>query len=164
MNMRTLKCGACIAAMSACALPCAAQTISASVSGGGCDQAVHLVAREAPLSSVLQRLADTQRFRLVYRTDDDPIVTADERLPVMDLVRRLAREVNYSVEQATEGRCTRLAFLAVLPDGSGTSRPKIAKKPAWQTPEYERIAKQGLSDYLRSHGIPDQPVQELEVR
>jgi len=135
-----------------------------SVSGGGCGQAVHLVAREAPLSSVLQRLADTQYFRLAYRADDSPIITVDERLPVLELVRRLTREVNYSVEQATEDNCTRLAILAVLPDGFGTIRPKNANKPSWQTPEYERIAKEGLSGYLQSHGLRDQPVKENSVR
>ena len=37
------------------------------------------------------------------------------------------------------------------------------KKPAWQTPEYDRIAKQELSDYLRSHGLKDQPLEEIAV-
>jgi hypothetical protein len=150
------------AAVSMLAAPAIAQDIR--LSGGACGQPVHLVAHEAPLSRVLQRLADAQRFTLAYRSDDDPLITTDERLPVTDLVRRLARNVNFSLEQTKDPRCPRVAMLAILPDGTDNGRPKPQKKPSWQTPEYERIAKQTMSDYLQSHGLPDQPAEELVVR
>jgi hypothetical protein len=153
---------ACAVALLAFAVPATAQQIR--ISGGGCGQPVHLVAQEAPLSSVLQQLADALRFKLAYRSDDDPLVTADERLPATDLVRKLARDVNFSMEQATDARCPRVAALSILPDGPDNGRPRIAKKPSWQTPEYERIARQTMSDYLQSHGMPDQPLKALEVR
>jgi len=150
-----------VSVLLALALPCAAQEIR--VTGGNCGDPVHLVAREAPLSSVLERLADSARFKLAYRSDDDPLITADERLPLTELVRKLARDVNFSMEQRTDQGCARVAAVSVLPDATDTGRPKVAKKPAWQTPEYERIAKQGLSDYLQSHGLPDQPIEEIAI-
>lgn len=150
-----------VSAMLALALPCTAQQIR--VTGGGCGEPVHVVAQEAPLSSVLGRLAESARFKLAYRSDDDPLITADERLPLTELVRKLARDVNFTIEQRTHHGCARVAAVSVLPDGTDRSRPMTPKKSAWQTPEYDRIAKQELSDYLRSHGLKDQPIEEIAV-
>jgi hypothetical protein len=150
-----------VGAMLALALPCAAQQVR--VTGGDCGEPVHVVAQEAPLSSVLKRLADAARFKLAYRSDDDPLITADERLPLTELVRKLARDVNFTIEQRSDAGCARVAAVSVLPDGTDSSRPPNPKKAAWQTPEYDRIAKQELSDYLRSHGLKDQPLEEIAI-
>jgi hypothetical protein len=153
----------CAAALLLPAFPAVSQQIR--ISGGDCGQPVHLVAREAPLSSVLQRLADSLRFKLAYESERDPLVSVDERLAVTDLVGRLARDVNFSMEQVIDARCSqaRVSKLSILPDRPDGSPRKAAARPAWQTPEMERIAKQGLSDYLRSHGMEDKPVEELAV-
>jgi len=57
-----------------------------------------------------------------------------------------------------------LAKLSVLPDPPGGNRAAVASaRPAWMTPEMERIGKLGMQDYLQSHGIPGQPTEELTV-
>lgn len=69
------------------------------------------------------------------------------------------------MEHVIDARCSqaRVSKLSILPDRPDGSPRKVAARPAWQTPEMERIAKQGLSDYLRSHGMEDKPVEELAV-
>jgi hypothetical protein len=130
-------------------------------------QPVHLVAREAPLSLVLKRLADSLGFDVVYQSRSDPLITTDERLVATELVRRLAQNVNFSLEQARDARCAqgnRIAKVSVLLDTAGGSGTVVtARKPAPQTPEMARISQQGLSDYLTSHGNPDQPLEDLAV-
>ena len=132
-----------------------------------CSRPIHLVAKDAQLSNVLKRLSESLRFAVVYQSQTDPLVTIDARLFAIDLVRRLTRDMNFSLEQADDPRCAqgrRVAKLSVLPDPDGGNRGTVASaRPAWQTPEMARIARLGMSDYLRSHGMPDQPMEELAV-
>jgi hypothetical protein len=132
-----------------------------------CSEPVHLVAREAPLSSVLKRLAETLGFELVYQSQRDLLVTRNERLPVTDLVRDLAHDMNFSIEQTFDRRCLynqRLAKISVLPDTGDNTRPSTAARALSQTPEMDRIARQQMSDYLRSHGMEDQSIEDIAVR
>jgi hypothetical protein len=63
--------------------PAASQEID--ISRCDCAQPVNLIAREAPLSSVLKRLAESLRFELVYPSQTDPAVSVDERLAATEL-------------------------------------------------------------------------------
>ena len=132
-----------------------------------CRQPVHLVAKDVPLSTVLHDLSKSLHFAVVYHSQTDPLVTTDSRAFATDLVRTLAGNMNFSLEEATDPRCAlgrRIARLSVLPDPAAGNRSTVASaRPAWQTPEMERIGRLGMSDYLRSHGMPDQPMEEVAV-
>ena len=132
-----------------------------------CSDLVHLVARQAPLSSVLKELAESLGFELIYQSQRDLPVTRNERLPATDLVRDLAHDMNFSIEQTFDPRCLqrqRLTKVSVLPDTGEKKRPSTAGRAAWQTPETDRIARQQMSDYLRSHGMEDQSIEDIAVR
>ena len=132
-----------------------------------CSEPVHLVARQAPLSSVLKDLAESLGFELVYQSQRDLLVTRNERLSATDLVRDLAHEMNFSIEQTFDPRCLnsrRVAKVSVLPDTDDKARSTFALRAAWQTPEMDRIARQQMSDYLRSHGMEDQSIEDIAVR
>jgi len=136
------------------------------VENGACGQPVHLVARDAPLSDVLARLGEALHFRVAYRTQSDPRLTVDERSDADTLVRRLVRNMNYSLEQTFDPRCAkrlRIVSLDVLAERDDGLAAAAAQRPARATPEIERVAREGLSDYLRSHGMPDQPIEALAV-
>jgi hypothetical protein len=148
-------------------LPASSSAQDIRIARAECSQPIHLVAKDAQLSNVLKRLSESLRFAVVYQSQTDPLVTIDARLFAVDLVRRLTRDMNFSLEQADDPRCAqgrRVAKLSVLPDPDGGNRGTVASaRPAWQTPEMARIARLGMSDYLRSHGMPDQPMEELAV-
>jgi hypothetical protein len=156
---------ACIAALALVPLSTGAQELR--IARADCSRPVHVVAKDVPLSTVLKALSESLHFVVSYHSDTDPLVTADARAPATDLVRRLARDMNFSLEEASDPRCVqgrRIAKLSVLPDPAGGNRGTVASaRPAWQTPEMERIARLGMSDYLRSHGMADQPIEELAV-
>jgi hypothetical protein len=136
------------------------------ISRADCAEPVRIVARQAPLSRVLKRLGESLGFALIYQSQSDPLVTRDERLAATDLVRALAHDMNFSIEEAFDSSCLqgrRVAKLSVLPDTGDKSRAGVAAQPAWQTPEIERIARQTMVDYLQSHGQEDQSVEDLAV-
>jgi hypothetical protein len=134
------------------------------VENAACGEPIRVVARDAPLSDVLKRIAGAMHFRVEYQAQSDPRITIDERSDASALVLRLIRETNFSMEQVRDTRCAsawRIANLAIL---SQRGEQRVAPaRPAWQTPETERIAREGLSDYLRSHGMDDQPREALAV-
>jgi len=136
------------------------------VTPGACGESVGLVAQDAPLSSVLKRLGQSLGFELVYQSQRDPLITRDERSSPVALILDLAQGMNFSVEQVMDRRCTnrnRVARVSVLPD-QGDKAPMPLAKHDLRIPELERIARQGLSDYLRSHGMEDQTIESLAVK
>ena len=136
------------------------------VSRADCAEPVRLIARQAPLSSVLKRLADSLGFALIYQSQSDPLVTRDGRLAATDLVRALAHDMNFSIEETFDPSCLqsrRVTKLSVLPDTTDKSRAGVAAQPARQTPEIERIARQTMVDYLQSHGQEDQSIEDIAV-
>jgi hypothetical protein len=158
-------CAACL--FTALLLPVGVSAQDVRVSHVDCGAPVRLVARQVPLSIVLKRLAESLGFELVYQSQSDPLVTTDERLAATDLVRQLAHDMNFSIEQAFDPSCLqnrRVAKLSVLPGTSEKSHSVTAARPPWQTPEMERVARQTTADYLRSHGLEDQSIEDLAVR
>jgi len=136
------------------------------ISRADCADTVGLVARQAPLSRVLERLGESLGFVLIYQSQSDPLVTRDARLAATDLVRALAHDMNFSIEEAFDPNCLqgrRVTKLAVLPDTADKGPSGVAAHPARQTPEIERIARQTMVDYLQSHGQEDQSVEDIAV-
>lgn len=146
-------------------VPAAAQDLR--IAGISCAEPVHLVAKDIPLSTVLQALSASLHFDVVYQARTDPAVTIETTALAPDLVQDIARNMNFSLEEATDARCAhlrRIVKLSVLSDPAGGNRGAIASaRPAWQTPEMERIGRLGLQDYLESHGMANQPIEQLAV-
>jgi len=137
------------------------------VSSGACGEPVRLIAREAPLSSVLKRLGESLGFELVYQSQRDPLVSRNVRSSPVELVRDVARGMNFSVEQLADRSCAngnRVLKVAVLPDRVGEARVAKPTAPDARAIEIERIARQTTLDYLRSHGMEDQTIESLQVR
>ena len=140
------------------------------VKGGDCGEPVHLVAREARLSNVLRSLSEAQHFGVSFQSEYDPFVTIDAQLSLVDLVRRVAYDVNFIIEQASNSRCPadrRVVKVLVLPNGGDKNRPgnlATGANASGLTPEMERIGRKTLSDYLTSHGMADQSAEDLAVK
>ena len=136
------------------------------VERSACADPVTVVARNAPLSTVLKRLADALHFELDYQAQSDPTVILDERANANELVLRLVRTMNFSMEQAVDPRCAdhrRIVRLSILADGADGQRVPAKNRSTPQAREMDRIAREGLSDYLRSHGMNDEPAEALAV-
>jgi hypothetical protein len=136
------------------------------VGRSACADPVTVVARNAPLSTVLKRLADALHFEIDYQAQSDPTVILDERANANELVLRLVRTMNFSMEQSVDARCAnhrRIVRLSILADGADGQRVPAKNRSAPQAREMDRIAREGLSDYLRSHGMDDEPMEALAV-
>src|SRR5437764_12565844 len=75
------------------------------VSGGDCGRAVRLVARDAPLSTVLKRLAQTRDFQLSFESDSDPLINVNALRDPVELAALLAPAEHIGVTQARNPRC-----------------------------------------------------------
>jgi hypothetical protein len=138
------------------------------IEGRDCVSAVHLVARDAPLSDVLKKLAKTLDFQLSFESDSDPLVSVDAVRPPIDLVSRLAPLENVSIAKAQNPRCPqseRIVKIWVLPKGQGSVIRTAMKPPdarqAQDTDEARR-AQAGIDMILNAHGIPTAPGGQAE--
>jgi hypothetical protein len=122
-----------------CALAGAAQAEAnpVRVTGGGCAAPVHVVARDAALSSVLKELSRNLGFVLQYDADVDPPVTIDATKPAIELVKGLAPGANLSLTQAPDPKCRgqdRIVRVTVL--AKGQRAPASARAAAAPPVEY----------------------------
>ena len=129
------------------------------ITGRDCTSRVHLVARDAPVSLVLRRMAEALDFQLRYDAESDPIVSLDANLQPSDLVARLLPFGNISMTQARNPRCPhqqRILNVWILPKGTGSQpRPAVSQsKPGSlvETPEQLRQVQEGLEAHSRAHG------------
>lgn len=151
--------GAGLGAVTLCAVPPALGG-EIRIEGGDCAPAVHLVARDAPLSDVLKRLAKALDFKLSYESDNDPLVSVATTLQPIDLVSRLAPLENVSLTQARNPRCPqreRIVKVWVLSKGK-TSVTGAAPMPpnvaqALEADEQARRARAGADMILNAHGM-----------
>jgi hypothetical protein len=130
----------------------------------GCRSGVHLAARDAHLSNVLDSLAKALDFRLVFESDSDPIVNIDEFLHAEDMVPRLAERENFIVAHAPDPTCplfARIVGVWVLPKSrthpSTLVSPAGAKGTAGELSEQDRRAQEGVDLYLKAHGFAPEP-------
>jgi hypothetical protein len=158
--MRRLLAGA----LGAIALVSGTATLAGEVriDGGDCASAVHLVARDAPLSDVLRRLASALDFQMDFSSTSDPLVNVDtERSPV-DLATRLAPLENLSITLARNPHCPdrqRIVKIWVLPNASGAQ-----SRQAKDDEEQARRAQAGMDIILSAHGMPSVPGAQTESR
>ena len=136
------------------------------VSGrGACTRVVHVIAHEARLSDVLREISYSVGFTFRFESASDPLVSIDEQLAPTELLRRLVGDLNFSMEQMPDARCTehtRIAKLFVLPDTGIGNRAVEGSRHPWQTPETAKIARQTGLNYLQSHGLAEQLPENTE--
>ena len=141
-------------------LPGAANAAEVRVTPGDCASAVHLVARDAPLSDVLARLAETLDFKVSFESDSDPLVNVDVSRAPVDLVTQLAPLENISVAQIRDPLCPqreKIAQVWVLPTGTGSALRTATGAPnarvARAAEAKARQAQAGIDLYLGAHGF-----------
>ena len=106
--------------LAALALAPAASADVIRINGGDCAPAIRLVARDARLSDVLKRLAQTLDFKLSFESENDPLVSINANREASELVAILAPSENISLTQARNPRCPnreRIVKVWVLPKG-----------------------------------------------
>ncbi len=139
------------------------------ISAAGCESGVHLIARDAHFSDVLERLARALDFQLSFRSESDPLVNVDVVMQPSDLVARLSPDANISATQARDPRCPqqqRIVKLWVLASARGIQSPPAAGArpfpPVVETPEQARQAQEGIALHLKAHGFDPRPPQPTE--
>jgi hypothetical protein len=163
VNMRSFAIRTLCAGLGAVALWAGPSALAGEIriNGGDCAPAVHLTARDAPLSDVLKRLAKSLDFQLSFESDSDPLVSIDTVRPPIDLLSRLAPLENVSIAKAQNPRCPqreRIVKIWVLPKGQGSVvRTAMTPPNGRQVPEADeqaRRAQAGADMILNAHGIP----------
>ncbi|MEQ1807352.1 MAG: hypothetical protein ABL900_18385 [Burkholderiaceae bacterium] len=131
----------------------------------GCKQGIQLTSKGATLSQVLARMAQTLHFEHEYWSQDDPVLDLDMRSQPIDVMALLSSQANLIVRYAPDRRCAkrwRIASVWVLPAGEvlvgNRRRVERAAAPLPPTPAYGSSAitdtgSDGVSDYLRAHGL-----------
>ena len=146
---------------------------------GDCKTGVRLIARDAPLSAVLERLAQSLKFQLHVETNADALVNVDMTAPAPDLIAALAAQERVMVSRAADPRCpgqSRVVRVWVLPKGDAVAAPKETKKaPVAETrtatrqdlrghAEKSRQLKEAYDAYVKQHGKPPPGEEEEAAR
>jgi hypothetical protein len=152
---------------------------------GDCKSGVGLIARDAPLALVLQRLSKSLSFKLHDHAKPDRIVNMNVTAPPNELIARLlSSEERFMVSHRRDPRCpgqTRVAQVWLLPKGeasagaregrSKTAPPSPTPVTQTATPEqirsYEaqaRQRKQAYDAYVQAHGKPPPGEEQEEAR
>ena len=128
------------------------------VSGGDCAGVVRLVARDAPLSAVLKRLAQALDFQFSFESDSDPLINVNTSREPVDLLGLLAPSENISIAQARDPRCPnrdRIVKVWILSKGQKSPlRAAMAPQADVKTAEQAQKEKEGAAMILQAHGIP----------
>jgi len=128
------------------------------VSGGECAGTVRLVAHDAPLSTVLKRLAHSLDFQVSYESESDPLVNVNASREPVDLLALLAPSENISITQARNPRCPsrdRIVKVWVLSKGQkNLARAALTPQVEANAAEQARKEKEGAAMILQAHGLP----------
>jgi hypothetical protein len=120
-----------------------------------CAAEVRIVARDAPLSAILEKLANVLDFQLRFDSESDPHVTLDGSERAEALPARLGPSENVSVMLERDPRCAgqqRIAKVWVLPRGSGSAAAPSTIGMR-QNEEQARRAREGAELILKAHGM-----------
>jgi hypothetical protein len=129
------------------------------VSSGDCDSGVHLIARGARLSDVLQRLSDALGFQFQLDGSSDSTVDVDISRQAPELVAKLSPFDNLIVAQAPDPHCpgrSRIVKVWLLSKGSqGPLRAVVGQPVPRQLTEAEKKQiREGEATYRKAHGMP----------
>ncbi|MEO6744716.1 MAG: hypothetical protein ABIS28_10125 [Caldimonas sp.] len=161
---------------------------------GDCKSGVELVARNAPLSKVLERLAEALSFQLENEGHGDRMITLNVSGRGSDVIAKLlSAQERFMVAHARDPRCpgqSRVSRLWLFSSGQGQgvgqgqptaarkNQPSATKPVSKQTPvteigtpeqlraneERSRLLKQDYDTYVRLHGKPPPGEEEEAAR
>lgn len=120
-----------------------------------CAAEIHVVARDAPLSAVLKKLATVLDFQLRFDSANDPHVTLDAIERAEALPARLSPSESVTVMFERDPKCAglqRIVKVWVLPSGAAIAAQASAVT-LQQREEQARLAKAGAELVLRAHGM-----------
>lgn len=144
-----------------------------------CKAGVELVARDAPLARVLERLAESLAFQLHIEAPADNLVNLHLTARAPDLITAVAGQDRVMVSQARDPRCpgqSRVVKVWLLPKGE--SRAALPSANTTRTPvtetatrdqlraheERSRQLKQEYDAYVKTHGRPPPGEEQEEAR
>jgi hypothetical protein len=167
----------CVLALCAAAFAplCAAQI---KVKVLGCKSGVEISARDAPLSQVLARLADTLKFQLHLEAAADAPVNVHMTARPPELIAALAGKERVMISQAADPRCpgqSRVARVWLLPKGEASAQTSgnAFRTPANQTAtrdqlraqeEHSRRLKEEYDAHVKVYGKPPPGVEQEEAK
>jgi hypothetical protein len=130
---------------------------------GSCSSGVQLIARNALLSDVLKRLAQSLDFQLQFEGNTDSIVNMNVAMPAPELVVKLSPMDSVIVTQSRDPNCpaqNRIVKVWVLPKAkdADVARAAVRMEPSQQQPrsleEMSIQAKEAYEAYVRIRGKP----------
>jgi len=125
------------------------------IGGGRCASNVHLVAKDASLSDVLNRLSKVLGFELVNYLESDPTITVDTTRRPVDLIAGLVPD-NVSMTLGSDPRCRngeRILKVWVLSTEQGRTAAARPRRSAEEEAQALR-EREGIETVLRAHGMP----------
>jgi hypothetical protein len=140
------------------------------ISPGNCTSGVHLVARDARLSDVLERLSESLAFQLHFEGNTDSVVNVNVSMPAPELVAKLSPIDSVMIAQSRNPQCPRqyrIVKVWVLPTAKeaklGPAVPtQASQEQTRRFDEMSRQAKEAYQVYVQTHGRPP-PGAEEEV-
>jgi hypothetical protein len=137
------------------------------ISPGNCTSGVHLVARDARLSEVLESLSKSLAFQLQFEGTTDSVVDVNVSMPAPELVAKLSPVDSVIVAQSRDPQCprqSRIVKVWVLPKANeaklGPVAPTQTQDTSRRFDEMSRQAKEAYQLYEHTHGKPPPGVEE----
>jgi len=141
-----------------------------SIDARGCSRTVHVVARNARLDDVLDRLGHALGFQVQFDGGSQTTVDVDLSLYAPALIKRLSATDSVMVLETRDTECfgqRRISKVWVLGKGPAPARAAAAPPPtplrserSRSLEEMSRQAKEAYDAYVQTHGEPPPPVPE----
>jgi hypothetical protein len=137
---------------------------------GSCGSGVNLIARNARLSDVLEKLAQSLGFELRLDEQADSVVNLSASMPAPELITKLSWGDSVIVTQGPDPGCpqqSRVVKVWVLPKAKEAPTGRVAQTETVQEQsrkfdDMSRRAKEAYETYVRIHGKAP-PGEEEEV-
>ena len=135
-----------------------------SVAQGDCNFGVDLTARDAKLSDVMKRLAETLKFDLHFASADDPMVNIEARNQAPKLLAGLSRTHSLLISQRSDPNCPghyRIVKVWVLPNGQANVQANGQKTAAPVATVVKKEAPQPKEAPQLNHLVPTDRAEDL---
>ena len=135
-----------------------------SIAQGDCNFGVDLTARDAKLSEVMKRLAETLKFDLHFASADDPIVTIEARNQAPKLLAGLSRTHSLLMSQRSDPNCPghyRIVKVWVLANGQANVQANGQRTSSPPTPVVKKEAPQPKEVPQLNHLVPTDRAEDL---
>ncbi|NBS94640.1 MAG: hypothetical protein EBT08_00540 [Betaproteobacteria bacterium] len=135
-----------------------------SITQGDCNFGVDLIVRDARLSDVMKRLAETLKFDLHFASGDDPMVTIEARNQAPKLLAGLSRTHSLLISQRSDPNCPghyRIVKAWVLGNGQANVQTNGQRTSGPATPVLKKEAPQPKEAPQLNHLVPTDRAEEL---